>query len=107
MKGKGWTPRDLRAVADTIVDVLEERGLVAGSAGPSRVLEAAKVAWLLGRDRQWVYDHASELGAFRLGEESRARIGFEQLGRCVDFHEARATMPPDVVKGLPRWGPAA
>jgi hypothetical protein len=104
MNGEGWAPRDLRAVAEAIVDVLDERGLVAGS---SRVLDAAKVAWLLGRDRRWVYDHAGELGAFRLVEESRARIGFEQLGRCVDFHEARATMPPDVEKGLSRWGRAA
>jgi hypothetical protein len=77
MSGDGWTPRELRAVAEAIVDVLEERGLVAGPAGPSRVLNAAEVAGLLGRDRQWVYDHAGELGAFRFGNGPRARIGFD------------------------------
>ena len=32
---------------------------------------------LLGRDRQWVYAHAGELGAFRYGDGPKARIGFD------------------------------
>lgn len=69
----------VRAVAEALADVLEERGLlVAGvHASPARVLDAAQVALLLGRDRQWVYDHASELGAFRYGDGPKARIGFD------------------------------
>jgi hypothetical protein len=77
MNGDRWAPRELRAVAEAIVDVLEERGVVTGSAGPSRVLDAAEVARPLGRDRQRVYDHAGELGAFRFGDGPRARIGFD------------------------------
>ena len=42
-----------------------------------RVLDAAAVAMMLGRDRQWVYDHADELGAFRYGDGPRARLGFD------------------------------
>jgi predicted DNA-binding transcriptional regulator AlpA len=59
--------------------VLEERGLVATASAPSRMLSAAQVAQLLGRRRQWVYDHAAELGAFRYGDGPKARIGFDQI----------------------------
>jgi hypothetical protein len=71
--------RDIRAVAEALADVLAERGLVipASSASPARVLDAAQVADLLGRDRQWVYAHAGELGAFRYGDGPKARIGFD------------------------------
>ena len=68
--------RDIRAVAEALADVLFERGLVA-SGSPARVLDAAQVADLLGRDRQWVYAHAGELGAFRYGDGPKARIGFD------------------------------
>jgi hypothetical protein len=71
--------RDIRAVAEALADVLAERGLVmpALPASPARVLDAAQVADLLGRDRQWVYAHAGELGAFRYGDGPKARIGFD------------------------------
>ena len=71
--------RDIRAVAEALADVLAERGLVipASPASPARVLDAAQVADLLGRDRQWVYAHAGELGAFRYGDGPKARIGFD------------------------------
>ena len=70
---------DLRALAEVLADVLAERGLVfSGTAqAPARVLSAAEVGRLLGRDRKWVYDHAGELGAFRYGDGPRARIGFD------------------------------
>jgi hypothetical protein len=68
---------DLRAFAEAVADVLVERGLVVGTGGGPRVLDAAGVAEILGRDRQWVYDHAEELGAFRYGDGPRARLGFD------------------------------
>jgi hypothetical protein len=57
-------PTDVRAVAEAVADVLAERGLVVPAARVStpRVLDARQVGLLLGRDRQWVYDHAAELG---------------------------------------------
>jgi hypothetical protein len=71
--------RDIRAVAEALADVLAERGLVipASPGSSARVLDAAQVADLLGRDRQWVYAHAGELGAFRYGNGPKARIGFD------------------------------
>lgn len=57
---------DVRAIAEAVADVLDERGLVVVSGGAGgRVLDAAAVAELLGREREWVYDQAEELGAFR------------------------------------------
>jgi predicted DNA-binding transcriptional regulator AlpA len=72
-----WGLPDARAVAEAVVDVLEERGLVGSARTPSRMLSAAQVAQLLGRKRQWVYDHAGELGAFRYGDGPKPRIGFD------------------------------
>ncbi len=70
---------DARALAEALADVLTERGLVArsGDLQAARVLDAGQVALLLGRDRQWVYDHAIELGAFRYGNGPKARLGFD------------------------------
>jgi len=72
------TELELRALAELVADVLVERGIVSEAAGRAgRVLDAAGVARLLGRERQWVYDHADELGAFRYGDGPRARLGFD------------------------------
>jgi predicted DNA-binding transcriptional regulator AlpA len=70
---------DVRAVAEALADVLAERGLTLqmSSDGPARVLDTNQVAALLGRDRQWVYAHAGELGAFRYGDGPKARLGFD------------------------------
>lgn len=70
---------EIRALAEAVVDVLEERGLVAPpEPTPGHVLKVADVAELLGRSRPWVYEHAAELGAFRFGTGPKARIGFDR-----------------------------
>lgn len=90
--------RDIRAVAEALADVLVERGLVmpASAASPARVLDAAQVAELLGRDRQWVYAHAGELGAFRYGDGPKARIGFDlvTVEQWKRERQIRNTSPP-------------
>lgn len=68
---------DVRAIAEAVVDLLTERGLLAAPRSEQRVLNATQVAALLQRDRQWVYRHAEQLGAFRFGEGPRARLGFD------------------------------
>ncbi len=70
---------DIRALAEAVVDVLEERGLLsAPEESPGRVLNVADVARLLGRSPAWVYEHAAELGAFKFGSGPKARIGFDR-----------------------------
>lgn len=44
---------------------------------PAELLSAAEVARWWGVARRWVYEHAEELGAERLGEGVRPRLGFE------------------------------
>jgi predicted DNA-binding transcriptional regulator AlpA len=58
---------------------LAQRGLVvyAGPSPSARILKVAEVAHLLGRSAAWVYEHAAELGAIRMGSGPRARIGFD------------------------------
>jgi predicted DNA-binding transcriptional regulator AlpA len=70
---------DIRALAEAVVDALEERGLLPSpEESPGRVLKAADVAGLLGRSQAWVYEHAAELGAFKFGSGPKARIGFDR-----------------------------
>ena len=79
------TELELRALAEMVADVLVERGIVGATTPSGRVLDAAAVARLLGRERQWVYDHADELGAFRYGDGPRARLGFDaQPSRALE-----------------------
>jgi hypothetical protein len=43
---------------------------------PEGLVDAHEIASRIGRSRWWVYEHASELGAVRLGSGSRPRLGF-------------------------------
>lgn len=50
-----------------------------GGIAPARtepLVDAAEVARILGKTRSWVYEHAGELGAVRLGEGPKPRLGF-------------------------------
>jgi hypothetical protein len=79
------------AALDRLADLLADR-LAARLGGlvPERVeplVDAVEIARLFGRTRSWVYEHAGELGAVRLGSGPRPRLGFsparvaEQLRR--------------------------
>jgi hypothetical protein len=69
------------AVAARVVELLErqERRSARGLA------TAADVAEQLGVHKSWVYAHADELGAIRLGEGRKARLRFdpERVARAV------------------------
>jgi hypothetical protein len=60
------------------------------------LVDAAAVADFLGVERSWVYEHADELGARRLGSGPRARLRFsiaevdERLTACYEGRESRA-----------------
>jgi predicted DNA-binding transcriptional regulator AlpA len=87
----------VRELAEALADVLEERGLVTKPEAPGRVLNVADVAMLLGRSKHWVYEHATELGAFRFTSGPRGRIGFdrEEIERWKrDRQSERRVQPP-------------
>lgn len=60
----------VEAVAVRVAELLDERST------PAPWLDADAVARLLNVDRSFVYEHAAELGARRLGEGPKARLRF-------------------------------
>ncbi len=68
-------------VAQRVVELLREEGQATGR------MSAADVAQLLGRSRDWVYAHAEELGAVRLGDGARPRLAFHPE-RVRQFEDA-------------------
>jgi hypothetical protein len=84
------------AAAQATVDALAQRGLLADTPrGPGRVLSVDDVVLMLGRDREWVYAHKADLGAMRLGDGPRARLGFDEH-RIRDWLRDREIKPPRV-----------
>jgi hypothetical protein len=76
------TPRER-----VLVDAIAERvsGLLHSEPSCGRLVDAATIANALGVDRSYVYAHAGELGAVRLGGGSKPRLRF-------DLEAARKTM---------------
>jgi hypothetical protein len=71
------SPHDLAlidAVAERVLELLEERNELRGGL---RFVSADELAALLGRSREWVYDHADELGGRRIGTGRRPRLWFD------------------------------
>lgn len=58
-------------LADLLVAIGE------GDQESGRLLSPAEVSRRWGVRRGWIYDHADELGARRLGEGTRPRLGFD------------------------------
>ena len=66
----------LDRLADLLADRLAARLGVRTPAQPEPLVDAAEIARLHGKTRSWVYEHAGELGAIRLGSGPRPRLGF-------------------------------
>jgi hypothetical protein len=66
-------------VARRVIEMIKEEGVLAAPI-PASWLNAAEVAELLQVTREWVYQHADELGAVRLGGGRRPRLRFRREG---------------------------
>jgi hypothetical protein len=66
------SPETVDAIAHRVVELLQE-----GNPQPNRLLTAAELAQRFGVSRAWVYEHANQLGAIRLGEGNRGRLRFD------------------------------
>lgn len=64
------------AIVARIVEVLREEGLSPRRSETTAWLDAQEVAQRLGVSREWVYEHADELGALRIGSGPRPRLRF-------------------------------
>jgi hypothetical protein len=87
----------LDRLADLLADRLAARLACRAYTQPEPLVDAAEIARLHGRTRSWVYEHAGELGAVRLGSGPRPRLGFSparvaQLLEKVDA-PGTATLP--------------
>jgi hypothetical protein len=65
-------PEVIDAIARRVIELLP-RGVVA----PVELVDAAELARRLGVERSWVYTHAIQLGAVKLGNGRRPRLRFD------------------------------
>jgi hypothetical protein len=70
-------PESVEAIARRVAELLAPRREEAGTRGSRRLLSAAEVSEWWGVERSWVYGHAEELGAIRLGTGRRPRLRFD------------------------------
>ncbi len=78
-------PADIEEIARRVADILRADG---PSADRGRYVDASTLAEHLGVERDWVYAHARELGAIRLGgTRGRLRFDLDQVVRSL--HEAQ------------------
>jgi hypothetical protein len=68
----------IEALAARLAEVLGVEGRPEPEA-PRKMISAAEVSARWGVARRWVYNHASELGACRLGSGSRPRLRFDPV----------------------------
>lgn len=65
-------PQAIEAIARRVVEILERQGLQ-----QRELVDAAELARRFGIERSWVYSHAIELGAVKLGDGPKPRLRFD------------------------------
>ena len=89
-------PESVEALARRLAELLAP----SQPAGPRRLLTAAEVSEWWGVERSWVYAHADDLGARRLGAGPRPRLRFdpddvaERLGEALPIDGRRSPQMP-------------
>jgi hypothetical protein len=82
------TPTVVEAIAQRVADLLRnELGLGSPLLTPSEVAEQFAVS------RAWVYQHAEELGAIRLGQGPKARLRFDARAVSTRLNRDRVDVP--------------
>lgn len=97
-------PQATEAIARKVVELLEKRGLQRRD-----LVDAAELAKRFGIERSWVYSHAIELGAVKLGSGAKRRLRFDpQIAARVlrRVGEESAADPPARVSGRISLRPA-
>ena len=63
-------------VVQRVLDAIRAEGLNPRASESEAWLDASEVADRLGMSREWVYEHAEELGVSRMGDGPRPRLRF-------------------------------
>lgn len=82
---------DIEAIASRVVELLSGQPDTANA----RLVDAAQLARVLAVERDWIYEHARELGAIRLGgPRGRLRFDLRRVQRLLaKQHEAEQDEP--------------
>jgi hypothetical protein len=94
------TPEAVEQIAQRVAQLLRHQPIDSDPVvAKSSLVSAVELAQQLGVTRAWVYEHARELGAIRLGEGPRPRLRFDpdvaaQTLRRHHVQQAPAS-PPD------------
>jgi hypothetical protein len=101
----GYEDEALDRLAEEVARRLAARlgGLMPGQT--EALVDAAEIARIYGKTRSWVYEHAGELGAVRLGNGPRPRLAFSP-GRVAASLERVADRHPRLSPSLPSLGVA-
>jgi hypothetical protein len=100
MTGVSLTDEQLNRLADLIADKLSARN-------DGELIDAGQLATRIGRTREFVYEHAHQLGAIPLGDGPRPRLAFrwpQVLDRLDDRPSPSSPTPP--AARTPRSRPA-
>jgi hypothetical protein len=87
---------DIEAIARRVAELIAERP----GEPAARLVDAAHVAALLGVERDWVYAHADQLGAIRLGGP-KGRLRFD-LATVTAHADRTADVPATTSRARPR-----
>lgn len=85
-------PQTVEAIARRVVELLEGRGRQ-----KRELIDATELARRFGIERSWVYSHAIELGAVKLGDGPKPRLRFDPdiAARILQrVGEVKAADPP-------------
>jgi hypothetical protein len=110
-------PEDVDAIAHRVVELLAE-----GQQPNPALVDAITLARILGVSSAYVYEHADELGAIRLGTGPKPRLRFDVTQATSTHqkttpviaprdmaprrHRRRSTPQPTVLKSRPQGLPA-
>jgi hypothetical protein len=98
------TPEAIEQIAQRVAELLRRQaGGTEAHQAPTRLLDAGELARHLGVTRWWVYQHAPELGAIRIGAGPRARLRFDVDAAKAALDSARRHPPaPTGMPGAPK-----
>jgi hypothetical protein len=92
------TPDVIEQIAHRVAELLRDHDPVgAHPTGAPVLMDAAQLARYLGLTRAWIYQHADELGAVRIGSGPRARLRFDLRTATAALSKAKddlAERPP-------------
>ena len=108
------TPQAVEQVASRVAQMLQRQqqqsAEIPGAKEQQGFLNVAQLARHLGLNPAWIYEHADELGAIRIGDGPKARIRFDlyTATQALRQHQPGRTQGPATAKPRkPRRSPAS